>query len=330
MHLGSADRQRERQAAHQPAQILVRQSRRRQRQRRFRGHLSPQATAALVSDSAGFGMVAGLSLSRAGARHAPASDWNQPVQIRRVQAEPVDHARPQPRLLEARKTLSRRHRMDDRQGYLDAALELLRRPGRRLFGVSFRQLQDVKRQVPEAVCDSYLVNGSRNLIVNRGAPPFDNPELRHAMSLTLDRQAFIDIMGQGQGAIGGPMEPPPEGLWGMPAETLKALPGYGADIARRRAEARQIMEKIGYGPGKRLAVTVAARNVPPWRDPALILIDQLKEIYIDGELEAVDTTQWYPRLKRKDYKIGLNVTESEVDDPDAQFYENYKCGALRN
>ena len=55
-----------------------------------------------------------------------------------------------------------------------------------------------------------------------------------------------------------------------------------------------------------------------------------REIYIDGELEPVDTTQWYPRLMRKDYKVGLNVTESEVDDPDAQFYENYSCGALRN
>jgi hypothetical protein len=44
----------------------------------------------------------------------------------------------------------------------------------------------------------------------------------------------------------------------------------------------------------------------------------------------VDTTQWYPRLMRKDFKVGLNVTESEVDDPDAQFYENYECGALRN
>jgi peptide/nickel transport system substrate-binding protein len=198
------------------------------------------------------------------------------------------------------------------------------------FGITFPQLQDVKGEVPDAVCDDYLVNGSRNLIVNRGTLPFDNPELRRAMSLTLDRQAFIDIIGQGHGAIGGPMEPPPEGLWGMPAEILKALPGYGPDIAQRRAKARQIMEKLGYGPDKRLAVTVAARNVPPWRDPALILIDQLKEIYIDGELEPVDTTQWYPRLMRKDYKVGLNVTESEVDDPDAQFYENYKCGALRN
>jgi len=198
------------------------------------------------------------------------------------------------------------------------------------FGVTFPQLQDVKRQVPDAICDNFLVNGSRNLIVNRGAPPFDNPELRRAMSLTLDRQAFIDIMGQGQGAIGGPMEPPPEGLWGMPSEMLKTLPGYSPDVAQRRTQARQIVETLGYGPNKRLAVSVAARNVAAWRDPALILIDQLKEIYIDGELEPVDTTQWYPRLMRKDFKVGLNVTESEVDDPDAIFSENYKCGALRN
>ena len=36
------------------------------------------------------------------------------------------------------------------------------------------------------------------------------------MSLTIDRQAFIDIIAEGQGAIGGVMQPPPEGLWGMP------------------------------------------------------------------------------------------------------------------
>jgi peptide/nickel transport system substrate-binding protein len=33
---------------------------------------------------------------------------------------------------------------------------------------------------------------------------------------------------------------------------------------------------------------------------------------------------------RKDYTVGLNVTESAVDDPDQQFYENYVCGSERN
>ena len=65
---------------------------------------------------------------------------------------------------------------------------------------------------------------------------------------------------------------------------------------KNRAEARKIMEKLGYGPDKRLAVKVSTRNIPPYRDPAVILIDQLKQIYIDGELEPVDTTQWYPKV----------------------------------
>ena len=63
---------------------------------------------------------------------------------------------------------------------------------------------------------------------------------------------------------------------------------------------------------------------------AVILLSQLREIYIDAELEPVDTVQWYPRLLRKDYTVGLNVTETGVDDPDQQFYENYVCGADRN
>ena len=38
------------------------------------------------------------------------------------------------------------------------------------FGVTFPQLQDVKKEVPDVICDSYLVNGSRNLIVSRPRP----------------------------------------------------------------------------------------------------------------------------------------------------------------
>ena len=104
------------------------------------------------------------------------------------------------------------------------------------------------------------------------------------MALALDRKSFIDILAEGHGDIGGAMQPPPQGVWGMPDEMLKTLPGYGPDIAKNRDEARKIMEKAGYGPDKRLAVKVSVRNTPPFRDPAVILIDQLREVYIDGEL----------------------------------------------
>jgi peptide/nickel transport system substrate-binding protein len=197
-------------------------------------------------------------------------------------------------------------------------------------GVTIPILKDIKSQSPQAICEVAPTNVNRTLIINRDKPPFDNPELRRAMSLTLDRKAFIDIITDGQGDIGGTMLPAPEGVWSMPPDFLKTLPGYDPDVAKNRADARQIMQKVGYGPDKRLAVTVSTRNIPPYRDAAVILIDQLKEIYIDGVLEAVDTTQWYPRIMRKDFTVGLNVSESAVDDPDQQFYENYVCTAERN
>ena len=62
----------------------------------------------------------------------------------------------------------------------------------------------------------------------------------------------------------------------------------------------------------------------------MILIDQLKQIYMDGVLDPLDTTNWYPKVMRKDYTVGLNITETAVDDPDPAFYENYVCGAMRN
>jgi peptide/nickel transport system substrate-binding protein len=198
------------------------------------------------------------------------------------------------------------------------------------FGVTIPQLKDVKTQAPQAICDMFTGNVARNLIVNRDVPPFDNPDLRRAMSLTLDRKAFVDIITEGQGDIGAVMQPPPSGLWGMPPGLLKTLPGYDPDVEKSRAEARKLMEKLGYGPDKHLAVTVSTRNLAPYRDPAVILIDQLKQIYMDGVLDPVDTTNWYPKLMRKDYTVGLNITETAVDDPDPAFYENYVCGAMRN
>ena len=150
------------------------------------------------------------------------------------------------------------------------------------------------------------------------------------MTLSLDRNAFNEIINEGQGKIGGVMQPLPEGLWGMPPEMLVTLPGYDPDVAKNRTEAQKIMEKLGYGPDKPLKLTVSTRNIPPYRDPAVILIDQLKEIHIAGELDPIDTAQWLPRVMRGDYTIALNLTGNGLDDPDQTLYENFTCGAEGN
>src|SRR5580704_16196082 len=97
-------------------------------------------------------------------------------------------------------------------------------------------LKEIKNAAPQMTCQVAAWNASRTLIVNRTRPPFDNPELRRAVTLSLDRKAFIDIIGDGQGDIGATMQPPPEGVWGMPGKMLATLPGYDPDIAKNREQ----------------------------------------------------------------------------------------------
>jgi peptide/nickel transport system substrate-binding protein len=198
------------------------------------------------------------------------------------------------------------------------------------YSVTPPLVRDINNQAPKATCVTATNNGTTNLLINRDKPPFDSADLRKALALTIDRKSFIDIMTEGEAKIGAAMLPPPEGLWGMPPEMLETIPGYGPDVAKNRADARDIMQKLGYGPDKRLQLTVSTRNVPTFRDPAVILIDQLKEIYIDAVLDAVETANWFPKIVRKDYTVALNNTGSGVDDPDQQFFENYACGSQRN
>ncbi len=64
-------------------------------------------------------------------------------------------------------------------------------------------------------------------------------------------------------------------------------------------------------------------------NPAVILTDQLKEVYIDGELETIDTTNWLPKVMRKDYIVGLTGQGSGVD-PDLSLNLAYRCGGALN
>src|SRR5207248_9806502 len=129
------------------------------------------------------------------------------------------------------------------------------------YEVTIPLLKDIKNQAPQAMCQVGPATESIGVLVNRTAPPFDNAELRRAIGLTLDRKAFIDILGQGEGDLGGALLPPPEGVWGMPAEKLRQLPGYADDVKQNREQARGIMQKLGYGPDKRLTVTISTRNI---------------------------------------------------------------------
>jgi peptide/nickel transport system substrate-binding protein len=196
--------------------------------------------------------------------------------------------------------------------------------------VSIPLLKDVKAQAPSAICKVVATGVSTNLIVNASAAPFDNSKVRKAMALAIDRSAFIKILSEGKFQRGTAMLPAPEGRWGMPKEEMVTISGYNPDVAGNQAKARKIMEGLGYTKDKPLKVKVSTRNIAIYRDPAVILIDQLKGINVAAELEVIETSQWHAKVARKDYQVGLNLTGVGVDDPDVNLYENYWCTSQRN
>src|SRR5437763_3142123 len=109
--------------------------------------------------------------------------------------------------------------------------------------VSVPLLKDVKARAPDAICEMTNSGLQINLMVNRVNPPFDNPDIRKAMSLAIDRKAFNAILMEGNARMGGAMLPKAQGEWGMPPEMVTSLPGYGTDTDRNISEAQAIMQK---------------------------------------------------------------------------------------
>jgi len=197
--------------------------------------------------------------------------------------------------------------------------------------VQHPQYLQLKKADVGLVFHDRVSNATYNVIVNFKKPPFNNPKVRQAVNLAMDRPALIRSFFQGGAEPGGALIPQPFGSWGLTAEELRSLPGYGGTPhAEEIAQARRIMESLGYSKEKPLKVEISSRSVAAYTGPATWMIDQLKEVWIDASLKTVEIANWYGMVARRDFQLGLNATAIGIDDPDAVLYETYSCGSQRN
>ncbi len=179
----------------------------------------------------------------------------------------------------------------------------------------------VVKETPTTVYDNVLINAKRE--------PFGDARVRLALNLAIDRQGYLKGVRQGAGVLGTAMLPAPYGLWGLTAKDLPKLPGYGDPVAQK-AEARKLLAAAGFGAATPLKLVVSTRAWAAYVDVASFVVDQLRQVGVEATLEQVETAMWYSRLSRRDFQVAINVTGIGVDDPDANFYENFKCGSARN
>ena len=129
--------------------------------------------------------------------------------------------------------------------------------------------------------------------------------------------------------VSGALLPRPAGVWGLPAAEVAKLAGMG-DPAKQKAEARKLLAEAGYGPSNPLKFTLSTRALALYVDTASWMVDQLQQIGVEATLEQIETGVWHPKMTRLEYQVALNLTGIGIDDPDAQLFENYRCGSQRN
>jgi peptide/nickel transport system substrate-binding protein len=189
--------------------------------------------------------------------------------------------------------------------------------------------EDAKKGAPKLVVVEMDNNVNDNVLINFKKPPFNDRRIRHAINLALDRKGYLVGPRQGAATFGGALLPRPAGVWGLPAAEVAKLAGMG-DAAKQKAEARKLLAEAGYGPSNPLKFTLSTRSLPIYVDTASWMVDQLQQIGVEATLEQIETGVWHPKMTRLEYQVALNLTGIGIDDPDAQLFENYRCGSQRN
>ena len=184
MHLGHAARQVDREAPAQPAQGLVSQPRRGHDRRRLRGELCAEASAAGISDAARKRHVAGLSVPRAGARHAHAirsaparsnSSNSSPTNTSSFAKNP-DYWKPGRPYLDGIEWTIIPNRSTQTLAFIAGKFDMTFP-----YEVTVQSMRDIKSQAPDAICELTPTPVAINLLVNRddaavrrpGHPPGD-------------------------------------------------------------------------------------------------------------------------------------------------------------
>lgn len=143
--------------------------------------------------------------------------------------------------------------------------------------------------------------------------PTSKPEVRQAIALALDRNAILQIAGNGLGQRLGVL-PPGLKAWALP---VQELPNQQRDLGRARA----LLQKAGY-PGR---VSMKVRNIVGF--PALaaavpVIVDNLKEAGIDVTVETVDGGVWIKDWIVPQSPPTMNEWGGFVD-PDQAFHRHF-------
>jgi oligopeptide transport system substrate-binding protein len=162
-----------------------------------------------------------------------------------------------------------------------------------------------------------LITGSYNL--NNRMPPFDNPQVRRAFTLALDREAFVAEVLQGVGERAYSWLPP-----SSESHTKQLGLQWKVDPQRAREE----LAKAGYPNGNGLPpITYTYPNAGLHPDFARFFQREIaKNLNVTVTIEPMELRDWTPKVvNRKEYQVAFVNWAFSVANPAEALHEFFAC-----
>ena len=171
---------------------------------------------------------------------------------------------------------------------------------------------------------------SQWFLVYPDQPPFDDPRVRRAMFLGVDRRNVVEIAycveEAGCGAVVGTFFPP--GLVEDP-EALEDVPGYRVPKSLDIAEAKSLLADAGYADGFEVDANIGNQGltVTQWE----VISEQLrKDLGIDLTLNPVDTATYQVHMREGTYPVSQSPFSILISDPSDVLSQLYDQDINRN
>lgn len=169
------------------------------------------------------------------------------------------------------------------------------------------------RDVPGVEIDAQPSLAWLSLGLRCDRPPFNDPRVRGALDLALNRDALIRDIGFGEGDVLGPVNPHlADGYWSLSQEDVLAASDGATPVEERRAAAGALLAAAD---ADRTSFKLQVAALPQLIDVATVVRQQLITLGISIDLQELDLVVWYTNFHRGEFDATL-ISHVPYESPD--------------
>ncbi len=166
--------------------------------------------------------------------------------------------------------------------------------------------------------------------MNNRKKPLDDPRVRRAFNLVLDKPVLVDVVKDvAPMMVGGFIYPFSE--FATPKEELAKRVGYQVDQTAAVKEAKALMAAAGYASGVKQPLDFLVREVASFKLWAQAIQAMLQQtLGIETKLRTVVESVWFDDIKTGNFDLAIGAIVSTLLDPSDYFNAWYKKDGPQN